>query len=167
MALPGNPRGSTFRCGFTGSGGGRRRAIGVVAALSRYPRATTPMVRRWVAKGGPGGRCSGKPRELRASPAHRRVPLPLGNAIPAAKSLKVGPAPPYIRRDARLHNSSQTIASPVANHRFSSVEYLAELLSSPAGAVMTLPFEKPHREDIKKRRFRESCGNGIRLTCYA
>ncbi len=41
---------------------GRRRAIGVVAALSINPRATTPMVRRWVAgtpmrHSGPEGRC--------------------------------------------------------------------------------------------------------------
>jgi hypothetical protein len=40
---------------------GRRRTIGVVAALPIYPRATTPMVRRWVAgtpqrHSGPEGR---------------------------------------------------------------------------------------------------------------
>ncbi len=35
---------------------GRRRDIGVVAALSIDPRATTPMVRRWDARGGPEGR---------------------------------------------------------------------------------------------------------------
>jgi len=49
MALPGNPRGRAIRCICSGDEAGRRRAIGVVAALSRRPRATTPMVRRWSA----------------------------------------------------------------------------------------------------------------------
>ena len=40
-----------------GSEGGRRRAIGVVAALQLLPRGTTPMVRRRAAKGDPEGRC--------------------------------------------------------------------------------------------------------------
>ncbi len=45
---------------------GRRRTIGVVAALSINPRATTPMVRRWVAgtpmrPSGPEGRCQSNP----------------------------------------------------------------------------------------------------------
>jgi len=48
--------------GSPGYEAGRRRAIGVVAALPINPRATTPMVRRWVAgtptrHSGPEGRC--------------------------------------------------------------------------------------------------------------
>ncbi len=48
--------GSAFRDSSPGSGGGRRRAIGGVAALPVSPPATAPMVRRWVAVGGPEGR---------------------------------------------------------------------------------------------------------------
>jgi len=51
-------RDAVFSPGFEA---GRRRAIGVVAALSINPRATTPMVRRWAAgtperHSGPEGR---------------------------------------------------------------------------------------------------------------
>ncbi len=57
---PGSPGERDAVCS-PGYEGGRRRAIGVVAALSINPRATTPMVRRWVAgtpkrHGGPEGR---------------------------------------------------------------------------------------------------------------
>jgi len=45
-----------MRNGSSGSEGGRRRAIGVVATLQSPPRATAPMVRRWAAEGGPEGR---------------------------------------------------------------------------------------------------------------
>ena len=44
--------------GFSpGHEAGRRRPIGVVAALQIHHRATTPMGRRWAAEGGPEGRC--------------------------------------------------------------------------------------------------------------
>ncbi len=57
---PGSPGGAPHP-GSPGHEAGRRRAIGVVAALSINPRATTPMVRRWAAgtpkrHGGPEGR---------------------------------------------------------------------------------------------------------------
>ncbi len=60
MALPGSPGRRDEVC-CPGNEAGRRRAIGVVAALSIYPPATTPMVRRWSAEtpmrhGGPEGR---------------------------------------------------------------------------------------------------------------
>ncbi len=60
MALPGSPGRRDPVCS-PGYEAGRRRAIGVVAALSINPRATTPMVRRWVAgtpmrPSGPEGR---------------------------------------------------------------------------------------------------------------
>ncbi len=58
MALPGSPGERDPVC-CSGNEGGRRRAIGVVAALPRFPRATTPMGRRWAAEGGPEGRCRG------------------------------------------------------------------------------------------------------------
>jgi len=45
----GLPRATASRCTSPRHEGGRRRAIGVVAALSRHPRATAPMVRRWSA----------------------------------------------------------------------------------------------------------------------
>ena len=47
MALTGSP-GRRDAVYLPGSEEGRRRAIGVVAALSINPRSTTPMVRRWV-----------------------------------------------------------------------------------------------------------------------
>ncbi len=54
---------------FPGYEAGRRRAIGVVAALSINRRATTSMVRRWAAgtpmrHSGPEGRSSGSDRQI-------------------------------------------------------------------------------------------------------
>ncbi len=61
MALPGS-LGERDDGISSGDEEGRRRTIGVVAALPTNPRATTPMVRRWAAgtpmrHGGPEGRC--------------------------------------------------------------------------------------------------------------
>jgi len=61
-------------------------------------RATTPMVRRWDAEGGPEGRGSGKPRRRPTSPTSRRLPLSLGYPIQTAAKLTVGSTPPYGRR---------------------------------------------------------------------
>ena len=105
MALPGNPRGRAYQCISTSFEAGRRRAISVVAVLSRRPRATTPMVRRWAAAGGPEGRCFRKPRQRHASPAYRRVPLSLGHAIPTAVRLMGG-------RDARPRNTIRKAGVP-------------------------------------------------------
>ncbi len=60
MALPGSP-GRPDPVSSPGYEAGRRRTIGVVAALSIKPRTTTPVVRRWVAgtpkrHSGPEGR---------------------------------------------------------------------------------------------------------------
>jgi len=49
MALPGNPRGKTFRCGCSGSEADRRRAIGVVAVL----QSSAARPRRWCDAGPP------------------------------------------------------------------------------------------------------------------
>ncbi len=69
MALPGS-LGKRDAVSSPGNEAGRRRTIGVVAALSINPRATTPMVRRWVAEtpkrpGDPEGR--GRKNLLRGS----------------------------------------------------------------------------------------------------
>ncbi len=83
---PGSP-GERDAVTSPGSEEGRRRAIGVVAALSIYPLATTTMVRRWVAgtpmrPSGPEGRGRGQ--------RHRRCrwllprSLPLSSAAAAA-----------------------------------------------------------------------------------
>jgi len=70
MALPGNPRGKTFRCGCPGFKGGRRRARSVVADLpasTARPRcsgdAGSPGRHRRL--GGPDGRCSRTPDRTR------------------------------------------------------------------------------------------------------
>ena len=60
-SMPGSPGRRDPVC-CSGYEAGRRRAVGVVAALSINPRTTTPMVRRWVAgtperHSGPEGRC--------------------------------------------------------------------------------------------------------------
>ena len=51
---------------------GRRRAIGVVAALAINPRATTPMVRRWAA----GRRCVPAVQKAGANRTQWASPLP-------------------------------------------------------------------------------------------
>jgi len=72
---------------------GRRRAIGVVAALSINPRATTPMVRRWSAgtpkrHSGPEGRGSGTASGAATRNPHRpKSPHSLGNARPTSTTL--------------------------------------------------------------------------------
>jgi len=71
MPIPGNPRGTPFRCGCPGHEAGRRRLIGAVAALPRHTRATAPKGRRWAARGtsrgGTEGRRSGTPRRRSAA----------------------------------------------------------------------------------------------------
>jgi len=52
----GHSTGTALKEPCPGSVAGRRRAIGAVAALPINPWSTTPMVRRWVAEGGPEGR---------------------------------------------------------------------------------------------------------------
>jgi len=63
-SMPGSPGRRDPVC-CPGNEAGRRRTIGMVAALSINPRATTPMVRRWSAgtpkrHSGPEGRCRRK-----------------------------------------------------------------------------------------------------------
>jgi hypothetical protein len=52
----GHSTGSAPHYGCSGSDGGRRRVISVVADLPASLRTTTLMARRWGAKGGPEGR---------------------------------------------------------------------------------------------------------------
>jgi len=52
----GHSTGSAPHSGCSGSDGGRRRVISVVADLPASLRTTTLMTRRWDAKGGPEGR---------------------------------------------------------------------------------------------------------------
>ena len=101
--MPGNPRGRAFRCICSGSGGGRRRAIGVVAVLQSSPARP----RRWCDAGPPkADQKAGTPgRYANAdpTPTHRRSPLPLGYVIPTAARL-MG------RRDARPYNGDAGVA---------------------------------------------------------
>ncbi len=75
------PSGSAMRSALPAHKAGRRRIIGVVAALSINQRATTPMVRRWAAgthwhHSGPEGRYCG-----RRSRGRIRNPNPLAQPI--------------------------------------------------------------------------------------
>ena len=77
------PSGSAMRSAAPGYEAGRRRAIGVVAALSINPRATTSMVRRWVAgtpmrPGGPEGR---RTRAVPSGDRNRRSTKPKRPAL--------------------------------------------------------------------------------------
>ena len=47
-----------------------------------------------------------------SSPACLNAPPPRGHATPPVARLKVGPAPPYGRRDARPHTVDRTAGSP-------------------------------------------------------
>ena len=62
-----------------GSETGRRRTIGVVAALTINPRATTPMVRRWAA--GTPKRHSGPEGRGRGNHESRPKPKPIAKPI--------------------------------------------------------------------------------------
>ncbi len=91
-----------------GSEAGRRRAIGVVAALPAFPRATTPMVRRWVAgtpmrHGGPEGRG----RRQVPQPRQRPGQGPYSNPFPGAmKPTRIGTPPSPAGRRRYKHRSA-------------------------------------------------------------
>ena len=87
-----------------------REAAGVPSAWSQSHPVTLARPRRWCDAGPPkaaqkaGAQGSQATRRTSRTPALRRVPLSLGEAIQTAARLKVGPAPPYGGRDARPHN---------------------------------------------------------------
>ncbi len=71
----------------------------------RFFRATPPMVRHSGASEPEATQNAGVPghHETRTVPTSRCNPWSLGHAIPTAATLKVGPAPPYVRRDGWPH----------------------------------------------------------------
>ncbi len=102
---PGSP-GERDAVYSTGDEAGRRRAIGVVAALPINPRATTPMVRRWVAgtpmrHGGPEGRRCGHGPEQRQRPGQGPYPYPW-----AIKPTRIGTPPSPAGRRRYKHRSA-------------------------------------------------------------
>ncbi len=77
---------------------GRRRAIGVVAAFSINPRATTPMARRWAAgtpmrHGGPEGRCR------RHGPEQRQRPRLVGDGTNPRRYTTIAGGTPALQGD--------------------------------------------------------------------
>ncbi len=87
-ATASGPEAGTAAATASGNQPGRRRAIGVVAALQSTTRTTAPMGRRWTAEGGPEGRGSGfqawkpgpihllRPRECRMAAPSRQPAVP-------------------------------------------------------------------------------------------
>ena len=64
------PPGGALLPGSPGNEAGRRRSIGVVAALKSTTRTTTPMGRRWGAEGGPEGRGRENPGQRQQQRPH-------------------------------------------------------------------------------------------------
>ncbi len=103
----------------------RMEAAGAPSAWSQTlqstTRATTPMVRRWVAEGGPEGRCPRNPRDPRTTPASRRVTRSLGHALRSSSILTGRPRrpPPQSRTLGRPRRprrpASQESAFPEAH----------------------------------------------------
>ena len=143
------PSGSAPLPGSSGEEGGRRRAIGGVAAVQSSACATAPMGRRWAARGGPEGRGRENPgpgqrpeQQQRPGPGQRQQKIALQPGLgqgfaPLSFLPEPGVFPPASMSTlpSRKAPSSMTTAGA-----WISPQTLAEACRTTFSEALTMPF---------------------------
>ena len=147
MATPGNPRGTPSRCTSPLHEAGRRRAIGVVAAVPLTPRATAPMVRRSGA--------SHREATQKASAEHRktgRVESP--HAQPRATGGMAEWSKALVLKTSEVQASVGSNPTPSASNSSDELRWRvgranrAQSASGSAPLLFPIPFPLPCREPV-------------------